>query len=170
LLAAALLALLGVAGCGDDPGAPADPGAPPPPTGPDTLEVGSGVSSFQVLGDGATVSLNYGAQGGYHIWLSVRCRACGPEVIVSYGVDEASTGELLTFQDLQMWTRLEEQDGWREAVGLTAFLNGNDPSTYTGRRVALWATVAVEGSGDAPLEGAAEAIVSDTETVGGDQR
>ena len=108
-----------------------------------------------------TPTTTAGGQGGYHIWISIRCGTCGPEVIASYGVDDAETGELLTFQGLQEWKRLEENGGWREAVGMIGFLTDNDPSVYEGRRVRLWASAGVQGSGDPPLEAEAEATALD---------
>ncbi|WP_437740427.1 hypothetical protein WME73_33470 [Sorangium sp. So ce302] len=103
-----------------------------------------------------------GGQGGYRIWLSVRSGVCAPEGILSYGVDDASSGELLTFYGLQRWVRLREvEDGVRQEVGLSAFLNDGDPSLYLGRAVRLWATLSREGSREPPLEGEARAMVSD---------
>jgi MYXO-CTERM domain-containing protein len=162
-IAMGLTAVLGVAGCGDAPSPEAarDP-ASEGDGGSTWFEVGSGSTSFAALGPGATVELAEGDQGGYHLWLSIRCNACAPEGILSYGVDDASSGELLTFHGLQRWVRLREvEDGVRQEVGLSAFLNDGDPSLYLGRAVRLWATLSREGSREPPLEGEARAMVSD---------
>jgi hypothetical protein len=148
-----LAALLGAAGCGDASGAAA-------PVDPDGFEVGSGETAFEALGPGATVEIIEGSQGGYHIWISIRCGSCGPEVIASYGIDDAETGELLTFQGLQEWVRLEENDGWREAVGMIGFLTTGDPDRYVGHPVRIWASVETQGGSEPPLEGDGEATVS----------
>jgi MYXO-CTERM domain-containing protein len=167
-----LAAVLGVAGCGDASSAKAvrDP-ASDGDGGPTFFEVGSGSTSFQALGPGAAVDIATGGQGGYHIWLSVRCGACIPEGILSYGVDDTSSGELLTFDGLQRWVRLKElEDGVRQEVGLLAFLNDGDPSVYMGRSVRLWASLSKEGSHDPPLEGESRATVSHTDPQSGGLR
>jgi hypothetical protein len=157
-----LIALLG-GGCSGDSEAQAEGDAPYAPVDPDGFEVGGGSSSFRALGPDAMVTVVAGSQGGYHIWLSIRCGGCGPDVIITYGVDDASTGELLTYEGLREWMRLEEKDGWRQAVGLIGVLSAGDPSIHVGREVRLWASVDEEKSDAPPLEGAAEATVSGIE-------
>lgn len=46
-----------------------DAGAPPEPL---RIEVGTGESAFQPLDDGDVVVLEYGIQGGHHLWAAAR--------------------------------------------------------------------------------------------------
>ena len=49
------------------------------PVGEGTLEIGTGESQFEGLTDGQEVELIYGAQGGYHVWLSLRAEGIEPQ-------------------------------------------------------------------------------------------
>lgn len=153
-----LATLLGAAGCTSEVD---EAPAPYEPLEPDAFEVGTGAGAFQELSPGATVPIIEGAQGGYHIWLSVRCGTCGPELVLDYGVDDLETGALISRLGLQEWEKLAERDGWRQAVGLTAFLDTADPSALVGHRVRLWVTApAADGS---TLRAEAEATISGIE-------
>ena len=165
--ALALGALLAVAGCGSSVES-ASTGDPPSvePVEPSVepaegIEVGGGSASFQELGAGATVPLVAGGQGGYHLWLSVRCSRCGPTVTLSFGIEDAETGELLSVDGLQAVAEMQEHGAFREVVGLTGFLQGYDPTMYLERRVRLWATI-TDASGEAH-DAEAEATISGTE-------
>lgn len=139
-----LATLLGAAGCTSEVD---EAPAPYEPLEPDAFEVGTGAGAFQELPPGATVPIIEGNQGGYHIWISVRCGTCGPELILDYGVDDAETGALISRLGLREWEKLEERDGWRQATGLTAFVDTSDPSALVGRRARLWITApAADGS------------------------
>ena len=152
LLPAITLALLAAPGCAADVEQPydaQDPGA---------FEVGTGERAFSELAPDATVPITAGGQGGYHIWVSVRCGTCGPDLAITYGVEDADTGDPITQPGLQTWATLQEQDGWREITGLTAFLSGFDASPYQGRRALFFARAAADDG--TPLEAAAEATLS----------
>lgn len=152
---ATLATLLGATGCTSQVDEPA---APYEPVEPDGFEIGTGAGAFQELSAGATVPIIEGGQGGYHIWISARCGTCGPEITLSYGVDDAETGALISRTGLQEWERLEERDGWRQVVGLTAFLDTFDPTALEGRRARLWVTApASDGS---TLRAEAEVTIS----------
>ena len=58
---AALLLVLGIGACGDDP----DPREP-------WIEIGTGASQFEPLTAGQEVPLVMGPQGGYHVWGAFR--------------------------------------------------------------------------------------------------
>lgn len=158
---AALATLLGAAGCTSEVDEVGEPAAPYVPVEPDAFEVGTGAGAFQELSPGATVPIIEGGQGGYHIWISVRCGTCGPALTLDYGVDDAETGAPISRIGLQEWEKLLERDGWRQAVGLTAFLDTSDPSALVGRRARLWVTApAADGS---TLRAEAEANISGIE-------
>jgi hypothetical protein len=77
---ALLVAALSLLGCGIGPrgGEPNDGGSEQPPTDagntvPD-LEVGTGISAFEPLTDGQSVSIIFGPQGGYHVWAALRLK------------------------------------------------------------------------------------------------
>ncbi|WP_044247492.1 hypothetical protein [Chondromyces apiculatus] len=134
---------------------PADPGA---------FEVGSGEDDFEPVQPGAPLAIIGGRQGGYHIWISVRCGSCGPEMVLTYGVEDLDTGEALTPQGgIQSFEVLDEVNGWRLAAGLTAFLNTTDAHAHVGHRVRLWATGFMDDG--SPLEAEVEAVISGVDYV-----
>jgi hypothetical protein len=157
--ALALGALLFTAGCGDHVVDPGDPGDAK------TVEVGSGSGAFQELGPGAVVTLVAGGQGGYHVWISVRCSGCAQSGTVSYGIEDADTGELLSFDGLQQGLDMQEDGPYLEQLGMTGFLSGYDPSMYDGLRVRLFATI--QGDDGRTFDAEAEATISGTEYYDG---
>lgn len=172
LQALSIAALLGVAGCSGEvvtaPGGEPEPTNPTEPTEPAEadVQVGSGSGAFQELGAGAEIAVVAGGQGGYHIWISARCEDCGPEVTLRYGVEDAQTGALLSFDGLESSAQLMEAGGWREVVGLTGFLSGYTSDEYLGRRVRLWATIVDAETGE-ELDAEAEATVTSVEYYDG---
>jgi len=103
----------------------------------DPFQVGSGEDEFEdVIGD--EVDVISGDQGGQHIWISIRCRDCGPSGTVRFGVIDVKTGEPVTQEGLAAQVDLQREDEWLQVVGLTGFLDfgfGN----LDGRQVRLWA-------------------------------
>ncbi len=103
----------------------------------DPFQVGSGEDEFEdVLGD--EVDVISGGQGGQHIWISIRCRDCGPSGTLRYGVTDVKTGVPLTVEGLAAQVDLVKEDEWLQVVGLTGFLDSGVPS-IDGRQVKLWA-------------------------------
>ena len=125
---------------------------------PEAFEVGSGTDDFHPIAPGDPLFITGGPQGGYHVWLSVRCGACGPDVLLTYGIEDLDTGEPMTRRDgLQSYHRVEEVDGWRQVTGLTAYLSTQDPEAHVGHRVRLWATSFLDDG--SPLEAETEAEI-----------
>lgn len=108
--------------------------------------VGTGATSFEELDPGGEVELAAGPQGGYHVFLGVRCQALGPTVMVEYGVDDAETGEELSFSGLSRSVELQENGGWWEYAPLVGFLRGSTPDPYVNRDVRLRVTVSDDTS------------------------
>jgi hypothetical protein len=90
LLAVALLAASG--GCG--------PRIPSSYPGPPEVVLGTGVTSFVPVADGAEVPLVYGIQGGYHIWGSVRVRYMDPrELRLAFRLTFESDAKLISLRN-----------------------------------------------------------------------
>lgn len=125
--AIALLPVLALVGCGADEGTP-------------FFEVGTGESTFEALGEGATVPLIHGPQGGYHVWLGVRHRGLGPgDVILEYGARDATTREELMFPGLRAVQADVDPEAVSQTAGLVGFLLEDEPLVYDGRPIRLWA-------------------------------
>lgn len=124
-LAPLLLALLApaAAGCGGDDDRP--------------FQVGSGEDEFEDVDEGE-VDIETGGQGGYHIWISIRCSECAPTGVVRFGVTDVETGALVTAEGLTQAVDMVTEDEWRQAAGMRAFL-AYDGSELDGREVRLWA-------------------------------
>ncbi|AKT40519.1 hypothetical protein [Chondromyces crocatus] len=133
------------------------------PRNVEDFEVGSGDRAFEALERDATIAIIAGPQGGYHIWLSVRCTACGPELLLTYGVEDAESGAPMTSaQGLQAWTVLLDAGSFREASGIVAYLASRDVEAYVGRRARLWARSFTDDG--TPLEDEAEATIRGIES------
>lgn len=120
-----LLGALAMAGCAD---------APPVEDVDPALELGTGSWRFEALEDGQEVELVKGAQGGWHVWISVRVRGMGGEppplrltVAPADGSRPAETTEVLLPFDPP------RADGWQQLVGYTGIVN--DPSCLVGELV-----------------------------------
>lgn len=122
------LALLGgvlLAGCGGEAAAP-------------FFEVGTGESAFEALGEGATVPLIHGPQGGYHVWIGVRHRGLGPgDIVLEYGAVDPVTGEGLMFPGLRAVEADVDPEAVSQAAGLVGFLLEDEPAVYAGRSITL---------------------------------
>jgi hypothetical protein len=158
------LALFGLAslalasGCA--PGIDTDPQPTPvvrySPSGKLALEVGTGTGAFEALGPDATVALNYGAQGGQHIWLAARCRGAGSPATITYSIEDEQGG-IVSRERQTVVPSVPQQDGWREVTGLTAFLD-IDPGTVMNKKVVFKAHL--EDDYGTSLDAPGEATVS----------
>lgn len=138
-----------------------------------TLEVGTGQTSFEPLAAGDPIELVAGPQGGYHVFLALRCAGCASPVTVRYGANDATSGELLTFDDLQRTVTLHDVDGLGEYAPLVGFLRSTRPADYVDRAVVLWAEILDsrdDGNGDSTsvaTEASIDAIIVDATTGAG---
>jgi hypothetical protein len=140
-----------------DPQPTPDPMAKYPPSGKLALEVGTGDGTFTPLADGMQVDVNYGPQGGEHIWLAVRCKGAGSPANITYRIDDED-GNVVS--DVQQATAPSKQgqDGWRSMTGLTAFLDV-DPASVAGKKVVFKAHL--DDSYGSWLDAKGEALVQD---------
>lgn len=153
-LRAIFAAAIVVAACGTN-GATSAELAPIPNT-PETLtvDVGGGILDFEELADGQEVDLTYGAQGGFHIWTSVRVH----DVTVS----EAQINLLSRYEDgtpagpaSRVATPLGEAPGGSRIVfGLRNFIA--DAAGARGKRIILRAEVVAKDQ----RHGAGEKVVT----------
>lgn len=75
-------------GCGPGP----DPNLGPCPTRkPGAVVLGTGEDDFTPI-PSAGVPINYGMQGGQHIWLGLSCQNLGPRVTARFKITDVETG------------------------------------------------------------------------------
>lgn len=128
----------------------------PDPTG---LEVGgaSQTMSFIVLTPSAKVPLVAGGQGGYHLWVSIRCTACSGLAEVSFRVEDADSGQPLTNGTLSQYLTFSADHP--ESSYLYGFLQTMDKGAVDGHHVRFIATAqsakgeALSAEGEATVEG-----------------
>lgn len=105
-----------------------------------SLEIGTGTWRFEPLDDGAVVPLVKGAQGGWHVWLSVRVDGLdasrGSLAIELQPADESEPAETTT-----VGVSLDPPDaeGRRSYLGWPAILS--DPSCAVGELLRVRATL-----------------------------
>jgi hypothetical protein len=143
LSAAALL----LAGCG--PGGDPALEAPCGERAPGVVLVGTGTDSFEPI-PASGVDIQEGPQGGYHIWIGLRCQNLGPHVEARYGVTDLQTGQSLSLIGLRQAIDLtyDEAANADEVSNLYGYLSdtppGSDPPPPTDllfRKIQLWAKV-----------------------------
>lgn len=131
---------------------------------PGTVVVGTGQESFEAIGDSG-VEVQEGPQGGYHIWIGLRCQNLGPRVTAKFGVRDLPTGQDLSFTGLQQSVELvyDEAAHADEIAGIYGYLAdtppGGDPPGPTdlqGRKIELWAEV---------IDQCGEPVTAKTDTV-----
>ena len=101
------------------------------PTEEAAIEVGTGSWRFELIEDGQEVALVRGAQGGWHLWISVRVRGIegdAPPLRLSLQPADESAPAYET--DVQLRLDPPDADGWRELVGYTGILP--EPSCVVG--------------------------------------
>ena len=165
-----LLSSILLGGCG--PGIDPNLEKPCDQRGPAAVTVGTGEEEFQPI-SASGVRVNYGDQGGSHIWIGLSCKNLGPKAILSYGVRDVETGQDLDEGSLKEVVELvyDEASGTDRAGGIYGYLRQGyygegpppddfvDPSELGGRAVLLWADVTDECH-DEPVHGEAEATVA----------
>jgi hypothetical protein len=108
-----------------------------------SLELGTGSYRFEPLEDGQPVELVRGAQGGWHIWLSMRLR----------GVDLARPTIRLTMQpadespapqevEVSLLFDPPDDNGYRELIGYTGIVQ--DPACLVGELVRVEAALTMD--------------------------
>lgn len=115
-----LLALGLAVGCAD---APPDEEA--------ALELGTGSWRFEPLEDGQEVELVRGAQGGWHVWMSLRVRGmAGEPPPIRLTMQPADESRPIEETEVALPFDPPREDGWRQLVGYTGVVD--DPSCAVG--------------------------------------
>lgn len=119
----ALATVVSVAGCADAP-----------PVEDAALELGTGSWRFEPLEDGQEVELVRGAQGGWHVWISVRVKGMqGEPPPLRLTVQPADESRAAATSEVLLPFDPPRDDGWRQLVGYTGVVN--DPSCLVGELV-----------------------------------
>jgi hypothetical protein len=125
--------LLALVACGGDPAGERPPGLA-------TLELGTGSWRFEPLEDGQNVELVHGAQGGWHIWISLKVSGAAvdqPTVTLSMEPVDASRPA----QDTSLPLAFDppNEQGESKLIGFTGILN--DPSCLVGELIRVRASL-----------------------------
>lgn len=110
---------------------------------------GTGEGSFHVIDDNP-LPIEYGSQGGQHIWVGVRIVGFGPEASVLFGIRDADDPDIVysgpNTEHLELHYNSDAEAS--EAYGIYGYLDsGYDPETGesdsnpSGKRVVVWAQV-----------------------------
>ncbi len=127
-----------------------------------TVVAGTGESAFEPLGPSVVVPLNSGPQGGFHLWVALRCEGCGAEGTISYAVRDAATNELLTYDGIKQIVQFTDATPpWKEAAGIFGYLQSYNAADYIGRKVKFWVSVASTINGPSLGEAEADAVIGD---------
>ncbi|HJL17686.1 MAG TPA: hypothetical protein RMH99_18625, partial [Sandaracinaceae bacterium LLY-WYZ-13_1] len=106
-----LLVALALAGCADAPATEA------------ALELGTGSWRFEPLEDGQEVALVRGAQGGWHVWVSLRVRGVeGEPPPVRLALQPADESRPTDETTVALPFDPPRDDGWRQLVGYTGIV------------------------------------------------
>jgi hypothetical protein len=103
------------------------------------LELGTGTFRYEPLEDGAEVPLVHGAQGGWHVWLSVRASGIDEET-GSLLIEMQRADESVPPQNVRVGIRFDppNADGMRDYLGWPAIMS--DPSCAVGHLYRIRAT------------------------------
>lgn len=112
---------------------------------------GTGEEEFRSLDDNP-LFVEYGDQGGTHIWFAVRLHGFGPNATIQFGITDAQDPAVIYSGPLVEAQKLEynAEEKASEARGLFAFLEAYDEVSMTtrplpsGKTVVLWADVSDE--------------------------
>ncbi|MBK8251406.1 MAG: hypothetical protein IPK82_01900 [Polyangiaceae bacterium] len=110
--------------------------------------IGTGESEFIPLGKDK-LQIQYGSQGGQHIWMSLRLRGFGPEITAQFGFFDTENPALVYSGPNTDADELQYNDTLdvSETLGMFAVLNDWDEATQmpmpspSGHDVILWADV-----------------------------
>jgi hypothetical protein len=113
------------------------------------IQIGGGESCFEEVIDGGGHPLIAGGQGGYHVWMALRCRDCAGAQLLSYGVQNVDTGEWLMGQSQQQMVDMLVTGDYFETGGLQAPMPGDswneEGNAYLGQSFRLWIQADIAG-------------------------
>jgi hypothetical protein len=102
--------------------------------------VGTGEEGFQEIGSDG-VFVQQGPQGGFHIWIALRCQNLGPRITASYGVDDLDTMQPVSQPNMKRVVELDYTGSADETAGLYGYLDSQLAPDLSGHNVKLWAEV-----------------------------
>ena len=137
------LCLLTIAACEkEQPGETGQPGCQP---GPMEVEVGTGQTTFVPIPGGGDLPFYMGAQGGFHVWGSVRARGYAPAAsndpndpdhpVVRFTLQRGS--EAIAGTSPLQWNLAPVADGWREKTCAFVIMSVPAPLQLEGEAVSL---------------------------------
>ena len=117
-------------------------GEAPAPPGEAAFELGTGSWRFEPLEDGQEVELVRGAQGGWHVWVSLRMRGIDverpPIELTLQPADESRPADQL---QLQLLFEPEDDQGWRKLIAYQGIVE--DPACVVGELLRVRAVMAM---------------------------
>ena len=119
-------------------------GEAPPPEGEPVLELGTGSWRFEALEDGQEVELVAGAQGGWHVWISLRTQGIPldrpPVRLFVQPADQSRPPDEMA---VALPFDAPGEEGWRKLIGYTGVVY--EPSCMVGQLVRFRAELDYEG-------------------------
>lgn len=110
---------------------------------PASLELGAGSWRFETLADGQELELVRGAQGGWHVWISVRTRGLDDEPLITLALQPENESREPVETTVRANLDPEDDEGYRDLVGHTQIID--EPSCMVGEMMHLEARVEVDG-------------------------
>lgn len=110
---------------------------------PASLELGAGSWRFESLTDGQELELIRGAQGGWHVWISVRTRGLDDEPLITLALQPEDESREPVETVVRANLDPPNDEGYRDLVGHTQIVD--EPSCMVGEMMHLEARVEVEG-------------------------
>lgn len=132
-------------------------------TGAVDLSVGTGEDAYQPVAKGSTIPLMKGPQGGFHLWIALRCDGCKDLAVVEFGARDGASGELLSYPGLQQRVAFPIGGGVDDVSGLVTHVTSTDPDDYVGRSAVLWASLRADPEEPAFAEASADVAIGDVE-------
>ncbi len=108
-----------------------------------SLELGTGSWRFEPLEDGQELELVRGAQGGWHVWLSIRTRGLADRSVLTLSMQPADESRPPRSSTVTMVLDPADDEGFRDFVGYTGIVD--DPSCLLGQMMRVEATAEVDG-------------------------
>ena len=112
------------------------------------LEIGTGETCFTSVAANGNIALIAGGQGGYHMWIALRCRHCAGAQLVRYGVIDDSTGAWVMGDHQQEMVDMLGTGDYFEIAGIQAPMPGDsfsEDTKYLGATLRLWIEMNVAG-------------------------
>jgi len=117
--------------------------AAPQQEGPATLELGTGSWRFEPLEDGQEVELVHGAQGGWHLWISLRVRHADVDhPLVQLSIEPADQSLPAQEESIALPFDAKDEHDARKLIGYTGVISA--PSCWVGALVRVAATLTTD--------------------------